>query len=144
MAMKTIYILFVSALLFAACSSSKEEIKLSSLDQKPCRSEKQINSPNEFTGETGDNLVLYQQSSLVYASLDIRTYCNAKISFDVEKNGDRIKLKVKNNNPTTDKCVCFTNVTASIENLEPGTYTILITNVAGNQLLTQGSIQVKE
>jgi hypothetical protein len=142
--MKTFYVLLVSSLLFAACSSSKEEIKLGSLDQKPCRSEKQLNSTDEFTGETADNLVLFQQSKLVYASMDIRTYCNAKISFDVDRNGDRIKLKVKNNNTATDKCVCFTNVTTSIENLEPGSYTILVTNGAGDQLLTQGSIQVKE
>ena len=142
--MKTFYILLVSSLLFAACSSSKEEISLGSLDQKPCRSEKQLNSANEFTGETADNLVLFQQSKLVYASMDIRTYCNAKISFDVEKNGDRIKLKVKNNNSATDNCVCFSNVTTAIQNLEPGTYTILVTNSAGDQLLTQGSIQVKE
>ena len=142
--MKTFYILLVSSLLFAACSSSKEGISLGSLDQKPCRSEKQLNSANEFTGETADNLVLFQQSKLVYASMDIRTYCNAKISFDVEKNGDRIKLKVKNNNSATDNCVCFSNVTTAIQNLEPGTYTILVTNSAGDQLLTQGSIQVKE
>ncbi len=142
--MKTFYALLVSSLLFAACSSSKEEIKLGSLDQKPCRSEKQLNSTDEFTGETADNLVLFQQSKLVYASMDIRTYCNAKISFGFERNGDRIKLKVKNNNTATDKCVCFTNVTTSIENLEPGSYTVLVTNGAGDQLLTQGSIQVKE
>ena len=142
--MKTFYALLVSSLLFAACSSSKEEVSLGSLEQKPCRSEKQLNSTDEFTGETADNLVLFQQSKLVYASMDIRTYCNAKISFDIERNGDRIKLKVKNNNTSTDKCVCFANVTTSIENLEPGSYTILVTNEAGDQLLTQGSIQVKE
>lgn len=137
-------LVIVSSLLFSACSSSKEEIKLGSLDQKPCRSEKQLNTSDEFTGETADNLVLFQQSGLIYASMDIRTYCNAKISFDVQKEGDRIKLKVKNNNTATDKCVCFTNVTTSIENLQPGSYTVLVTNAAGNQLLAQGSIQVKE
>lgn len=143
--MKIFYTLvMVSSLLLSACSSSKEEIKLGSLDQKPCRSEKQLNTTDEFTGETADNLVLFQQSSLVYASMDIRTFCNAKISFDVQKDGDRIKLKVRNNNTATDKCVCFTNVTTSIENLQPGYYTVLVTNAAGNQLLTQGSIQVKE
>lgn len=142
--MKIYYLLLISSLLFAACSSSKEEIMLGSLDQKPCRSEKQINSTDEFTGETADNLVLFQQSKDVYASMDIRAYCNAKISFDVEKNGDRIKLKVKNNSSAADKCVCFSNVTTSIKNLEPGSYTILVTNSEGNQLLTQGSIQVKE
>ncbi len=143
--MKIFYTLvIVSSLLLGACSSSKEGIKLGSLDQKPCRSEKQLNSADEFTGETADNLVLYQQSSLVYASMDIRTYCNAKISFDIQKEGDRIKLRVKNNNSATDKCVCFTNVTTTIENLQPGSYTVLVTNAAGNQLLAQGSILVKE
>lgn len=143
--MKIFYsIVIISSLLLSACSSSKEEIKLGSLDQKPCRSEKQLNTTDEFTGETADNLVLFQQSNLVYASMDIRTYCNAKISFDVQKDGDRIKLRVKNNNSAKDKCVCFTNVTTSIENLQPGSYTVLVTNAAGNQLLTQGSIQVKE
>jgi major membrane immunogen (membrane-anchored lipoprotein) len=143
--MKIFYTLvIVSSLLLGACSSSKEEIKLGSLDQKPCRSEKQLNSADEFTGETADNLVLFQQGNLVYASMDIRTYCNAKISFDIQKEGDRIKLRVKNNNIATDKCVCFTNVTTSIENLQPGSYTVLVTNAAGNQLLTQRSLQVKE
>lgn len=143
--MKIFYtIIIVSSLFLSACSSSKQEIKLGTLDQKPCRSEKQLNTTDEFTGETADNLVLFQQSSLVYASMDIRTYCNAKISFDVQKDGDRIKLRVKNNNTATDKCVCFSNVTTSIENLDPGSYTVLVTNAAGNQLLTQGSIQVKE
>jgi hypothetical protein len=142
--MKNLYMVLLSAFIFAACSSSKQEIKLGSLDQKPCRNEKQLNTANEFTGETADNLVLYQQSSQVYASVDVRTYCNAKISFDVQKDGDRIKLKVKNNNTSIDKCVCFTNVTTSIENLEPGSYTVLITNGAGDQLLTQGTIEVKE
>ena len=143
--MKIFYVIaIVFSLLIAACSSSKEEIKLGSLDQKPCRNEKQLNTTDEFNGETADNLVVFQQSNAVYASMDIRTYCNAKISFDIERNGDKIKLKVKNNNASTDKCVCFTNVTTSIENLEPGSYTVLITNGAGDQLLTQGSIQVKE
>ncbi len=143
--MKIFYVIaIVSSLLLAACSSSKEEVKLGSLDQKPCRNEKQLNTTDEFNGETADNLVVFKQGKAVYASMDIRTYCNAKISFDIERNGDRIKLKVKNNNASMDKCVCFTNVTTSIENLEPGSYTVLVTNAAGDQLLTQGSIQVKE
>jgi hypothetical protein len=138
-----IYFLFVSALLFAACSSSKQ-LELTSLDQKPCRSEKQLTDKNEFTGETAENLTLFQQSDLVYASMDLRTHCNSKISFDVEKDGDRVKLKVKNNNTSTDDCVCISNVSTSVKNLAPGTYNFLITNSNGSQLLAQESVTVTE
>lgn len=141
--MKKLYFVFAAAFLFSACSSSKK-LELTSLDQKPCRSEVQLTDKNEFIGETAENLTLFQQGSLVYASMDLRAYCNAKISFDVEKDGDRIKLKVKNNNSASDDCVCISNVTTSVKNLTAGTYNFLITNSDGTQLLAQESLNVTE
>jgi hypothetical protein len=139
--MKNLFLL-IAAFGFISCSAS-EEIQFNSLDQRECRSEMQISDQNQFLGETAENLTLYQQGNLIFASMDVRMLCNAKITFDIERNESRIKLKMKNSSASNDDCTCISNVTTSFKNLEAGTYTVMITNSAGSQLLAQSDITVQ-
>ena len=137
------FLLFSLALLFLAGCSATKEIESASLTQAPCRSETEIKDPNEFVSETAENLLVYQQGDLLFASMDVRTYCNARITFDVERKDERLMLKLRNSNSATDDCVCITNVTASLKNVESGDYTVMVTNASGNQLLAQTAASVK-
>jgi len=136
-------LLLLTALIFTACSGSKE-LEFGSLNQNPCKNETKLNNPAEFTGETVENLAVYQQGDQVFASMDVRTYCNAKIAFDAERNEKQIRLKIRNEGQQSGDCVCITTVTTSLKNVGEGTYDIMITNRNGNQLLSQKSITVKE
>lgn len=131
-----------SMLLLSACSTSKE-IETASLNQMPCRNETQLNDQKEFIGETAENLNVYQQGELVFATMDVRTYCNGKITFDVERKDQQLFLKLRNSSGMTDDCVCIANVTTSFKNIEPGDYTVLVTNETGNQLLQQTTATIK-
>jgi hypothetical protein len=136
-------LLLLTALVFIGCSGSKE-IEFGSLNQDPCKNEVKLNSPGEFVGETVENLTVYQQGDQVYASMEVRTYCNARINFDVERNENEIRLKLFNEGAQSGDCVCIMNVTTSMKNIDEGTYNVLVTNRAGNQLLATKNVTVKE
>ncbi len=139
--MKYLY-LIITAFLLSACAGSK--IEFSSLNQDPCKNETKLNNPGEFLGETVENLTVYQQGDQLYASMQVRTYCTARINFDVDKGETLIRLKLFNAGPAAGDCVCLTNVTTSLKNVEEGTYNVQITNKDGNRLLAQTSVTVKE
>lgn len=140
--MRYFLVLFTAAVLFSACSATKE-IETASLNQMPCRNETPLDDPKEFVAETVENLSVYQQGELVFASMDVRTYCNANIVFDVERKDQQIMLKMRNASNNTDNCVCIASVTTSLKNIESGDYTFVVTNNTGYQLLSQTSASVK-
>lgn len=140
--MRSIFLLIAAALLFSACSS--QELMLTNINQQPCRNEAELNNSSEFVGETAENLMVYQQGEQVFASMDVRTYCSARISFDVVEKDDNIWLKLRNNNTMTDDCVCIMNVTASVAGLSDGTYQVMVTNSTGETLLAQQTIVVTD
>ena len=92
---KFIFSFLVTALLIAGCSSTKE-ITTSSVSQADCQNEKKINNSNEFVSETADNLDVVQKGDIITATLDIETYCNAQLTFDVQQKENEIWLKLKN------------------------------------------------
>ncbi|MEO8399867.1 MAG: hypothetical protein ABI550_08655 [Ignavibacteriaceae bacterium] len=140
--MKKIWAFFAAGLLIAGCASTKE-METTSIKQSDCRNETTIKDSKEFVSETGDNLSVYQEGDLVYASVDIKTYCNAQISFDTEVKDNELRLKLKNTSGLKDTCVCIKNVSATLKNVAPKDYKIFVTNQAGNQLLTQTTFTVK-
>jgi hypothetical protein len=139
--MRNLCIVLFSSILLYACAGSKD-VQLGSVNQEPCREQADVTEKNVFTGESVENLNVFQQGSAVYASMDVRTECNANVAFDMERNDDQIKLKIRNSSSNAD-CVCIKKVTTSIAGLEEGDYKVTVTNAA-NQLLAQGQISVKE
>lgn len=135
--------LLITALILASCAGSKQ-VEFSSLTQDPCKNETTLKSAGEFVGETVENLTVYQQGDQVYASMEVRTYCNARINFDVEKAEGLIRLKLFNAGPQTGDCACIVNVTTSMKNIGEGNYNVQVTNRAGNMLLAQKSLTVTE
>jgi hypothetical protein len=140
--MKTVLIL-LTALVLIGCSGSKE-LEFASLNQDPCKNEVKLNNPNEFVGETVENLTVYQQGDQVYAAMEVRTYCNARINFDVEQVEKEIRLKLFNEGAQSGDCVCIVNVSTSLKNVEEGTYNVLVTNRSGNQLLATRTVTVRD
>ncbi len=132
--MRKLLILLFTSLLLAACSSTKE-LQFTSLNQQQCTNETTLNSPGEFTGETVGGMDVYKQGESVYVSMDIRTYCNARIVFDLAQKGNQILLKLRNAMNEKDNCVCVKNVTTSFKNLSPGTYDIMVTDAGGYTVL---------
>ena len=134
--------LFAAGILLAGCSSTKE-ITTSSLTQGDCKNQKTISNPNEFVSETAQNLDVFQKGDLITATVDVETYCNAQLSFDVVKKENEIWLKLKNTSGVKDECVCTKNVSISLANVEPGDYTIFVTNLSGSQLLSKTTFTAK-
>ncbi len=139
---KFIFSFLVTALLIAGCSSTKE-ITTSSVSQADCQNEKKINNSNEFVSETADNLDVVQKGDIITATLDIETYCNAQLTFDVQQKENEIWLKLKNTSGLKDECVCTKKTSISLVNVEPADYKIMVTNQSGNQLLAQTTFTVK-
>ncbi len=137
-----ILLLISAGLILMSCSSTKE-ITTSSFTQSECRNEKTINNSNEFVSETAENLNVFQSGDLVTAAVDIETYCNAQLSFDVTKKDNELWLKLNNSSGVKDSCVCIKNVAIALQNVEPMDYKIFVTNRSGNQLLTQTTFTVK-
>jgi hypothetical protein len=140
--MRYFTVVILAAILFSACSSTKQ-IERVSINQAPCANEEQITDPKTFTGETADNLQVYQQGDVFFATMNVRTYCNAKIDVNVEVSGDQLRLKLNRTEQGDNTCVCNINVTTSYKNIEPGNYTVMVMNAAGSQVLAQQDILIK-
>jgi hypothetical protein len=136
------FLLFITAVILTGCSSSK--VELGSLNQDPCKNEVKLNNPKEFVGETVENLTVYQQGEQIMASMDVRTYCNSNINFDIDKTEKQIKLKLFNEGPQSSDCVCIKTVTTAINNIDEGSYDLIVTNRAGDQLLATKPVNVKD
>lgn len=134
--MRYFSLVLFTALLFAACSGQKE-LQMGRVDQDPCRNETQLNDPGEFTGETVENLTVYQQGDMVFATMDVRTLCNSRLTFEPKKENDMIVLRVKNNNSGSADCACISKVTTSFTNPGKGDYKVRVMNERGNLLLAE-------
>lgn len=136
-----LYLMFL-ALLFAACSGTKE-IQMGQLNQEPCKEQITIKDKGEFVGETVENLNVYQQGDNIMASMDVRTMCDARLSFEPQLNKKLILLKLRNNNVNGSKCVCFTKVTTTFSSPGSGDYKVRVMNAAGNVLLAEQTATIK-
>ena len=141
--MKYLLTVLVSSLLFAACSSGKM-VSMDPVRFDPCTDQADLTANNVFTGETVDNVIIDQQSGLVYVTMDVRSYCNAQLSMEMKQSENQIILMVKNSNTATDNCVCVKRARTAFRNLEPGTYDLRITDQTGSKLLGQESITIPE
>lgn len=130
-------IIFAAALAFiTGCSSQKEFVK-SPANVTPCSNETKIKI-SDFYGETADKLEAFQSGNALMVSFELKTMCNSKIDYDVEKAGQTVKIKIRNLEPQKAECVCTKTFAVDIKDLlEPGTYTVLVTNDTGYQLLAQ-------
>ncbi len=141
--MKYLLTILFTSLLFAACSSSK----MASMDPArfdPCTEQSDLASSNVYTGETVDNVVIDQQSGLVYVTMDVRSYCNSSLNMDMQQNENQIMLMVSNTNTATDNCVCIKKARTAFRDLAPGTYDLRITDKTGHKILDQESITIPE
>lgn len=141
--MKYLLTVLLSALLFAACSSSKE-IAMDPVRFDPCTQQTDLTSSDVYTGETVDNVVVDQQSGIVFVTMDVRTYCNSALNMDMAQNEKLITLKVSNTNSASDNCVCIKKARTAFRNLAAGTYELRITDKTGHKLLAQESITIPE
>ena len=141
--MKYLLTILLSSLLFAACSSSKM-VSMDPVRFDPCTQQADLTSSDIYTGETVDNVVIDQQSKLVYVTMDVRTYCNSALSMDMTQNENQITLKVSNTNSASDNCVCIKKARTAFRDLAPGTYELRITDRTGHKLLDQESITIPE
>lgn len=135
-------IILLTALLLSSCAGSMMELGF--VTQDPCRDQTALKDSGEFLGETVDKLMVSQQGDLVLASMEVRTFCNAKINFEVERSENLIRLKLYNEGPSSADCVCMTMVRSSLKNVEEGTYNVQVVNKNGSRLLAQTTVTVTE
>ena len=127
--------------LLAACGTTRT-IEFASLNQTPCKDEITIGNPKEFTGETVNELKLFQQEKILFASMAVKTYCTGKIIFSAEIKNSQIKLFLQNSSRLKEDCVCTIIVTVSLKNIEPGDYSIMVLNEKGDKLLAASKVTV--
>lgn len=138
--MRNIAIVFFSSILLFACSSSRD-MQLGNVSQEPCRNQAQVTDQNVFTGESVDNLNVFQQGKAVYATMDVRTTCDANVAFNLVQNEGQIRLQLRGGNTSGD-CVCIKKVTTTINDVEEGSYKVTVIN-SNNQLLAQKEVTVR-
>ncbi len=122
--------------LLAGCSSHKEFVK-SQANVTPCSNEVKTKI-SDFYGESVDKLNAFQSGSALMVSFELKTMCNSNIDYDVQVTGQTVKLKIKNLEAQKAECVCTKNFAVELKDLlEPGTYTVVVTNDTGYQMLAQ-------
>lgn len=141
--MKHILFIIASSIIFFSCAPSKE-LEISTFEQKPCHSEERLRNEADFTSETVENLLVFRQDGEVHVSMDVRGYCGSKYEFDIERQSDRIKVRLINENMQRSLCICTSNITASFSLIGEGEYLFMVTDIEGTQLLAQKSIILKE
>lgn len=140
--MRNLFIVLLSSVLIYACSGTKDAM-LGTLSQEPCRNESKITEENVFTGESVENLKVFQQGSNIYAVMDVRTTCNTKLAADLGKKEGQFRLKLINTSNQTADCVCISTVSVPITDVEEGNYKVTVVN-SQNQLLAQQDIWVED
>lgn len=139
--MRYLLVLFAFSVLFVACSSKVAEISM--VNQSACKEEAKLDSQNKFYGETVNNFTLNNQGGVIFAQMDVRTYCNATLSFKIDKQDRVVKIRISNTNSNKPDCVCLVNTQTSIKNLPAGDYSFIVTNEAGDKLLAEQKFSVK-
>lgn len=134
--MKKLILAAAVVTLLAGCSSQKEFVK-SPANLSPCRNQIQVKA-NEYFGETAENLDAYQTDKGVTVSFAVKTACTSNLDYDIQNANGLVKVRLKNLGAQTTDCVCTKDFTVALNDLlEPGTYTIMITNDNGYQMLAQ-------
>ena len=141
--MKYFAIVLFSSLMLAACSSSKM-VSMDPVQFEQCTQQSDLTGTDVYTGETVDNVIINQQTGLVYVTMDVRTYCNSALSMDVKQDANKIMLMLSNTNTGTDNCVCVKKARTALRDLAPGTYNLQITDKTGYRLLHQESVTIPE
>ncbi len=141
--MKYLLTILFTSLLFAACSSSKT-VTMDPARFDPCTEQSDLGTNAVFTGETVNNVVVDQQSGLVYVTMDVRTYCNSALNMDMQQKENQITLMVSNTNSASDNCVCIKKARTAFRDLAPGTYDLKIMDKTGHKLLDQESVTIPE
>jgi len=137
--MKYLLTILLSSILFAACSSSKM-ITMDPVHFDPCTEQADLVSGDVYTGETVDNLVIDQQSGIVFVNMDVRTYCNSDLSLNMKQKENQIIMMLTNSNTEADDCVCTKKARTSLRDLASGTYDLRITDNTGYKLLEQKDV----
>ena len=152
--MKYLIILFLSSVMFLACSNPKVA-KLTSVEQDQCQNEQEIVNKENFAGMTVEGLIFDIKKdaatddpevtkNVVIAAMQVRSYCNAKIAFDIDEEYNEIFLRLRNANDQEDDCVCEKQVRVEITDLVPATYNVKVTDATGRQLLADGQFTVAQ
>ena len=137
----SIVLLLILSGIINSCSGTIE-IPYNSVEQKPCFDEKTLLNIENFPGILVDSLSASQSQNLISVSMIIKTYCGAQMTFNIEKNEDRINLHLYNANHETDNCVCPRKLSVSFNKTEPGFYNLILTNLSGTQLFGQLGINI--
>jgi hypothetical protein len=110
----------------------------------PCTEQANLTSKDVFTGETVNNVAIDQQGSVVFLTMDVRTYCNSQLTSEMKQSESQVTLMLSNSNTATDDCVCIKKARTSFRDMAPGTYTLKITDKTGYKLLDQKTITIPE
>lgn len=140
--MKKGLILFFASILLIGCGSSLKVAEFVSTTQAPCRDDKILNDPNEFTSETVENIKANVTGDMLTLTYDARVYCNSILATSFSVSGSTISLRLRNTEAQKVDCVCNMTVTTVIKNLEKGNYTVNISNYNGGLLLGQVAVTV--
>lgn len=141
--MKYFILVLFSSLIIAGCSSSKM-VSMDPVTYDPCTEQANLTSKDVFTGETVNNVAIDQQGSVVFLTMDVRTYCNSQLTSEMKQSESQVTLMLSNSNTATDDCVCIKKARTSFRDMAPGTYTLKITDKTGYKLLDQKTITIPE
>ncbi len=134
--------IILCAISFYACSRLRT-IELTSLSQSPCKDEALVSAASEFADDSVSNLEVFQKEKNITASMEVTTFSNSRITFDIDNKGSRIRLKLRNFSNRTGGYVCKVIVTTSFKILEDGNYNVLVTNEDGKKTLASTEVEVK-
>ena len=135
------YIVLILAAILYSCSSTKI-IELTSLTQTPCKNLIQINNPKAFV-DSVESLKVFQKDKDIVASMEVRTLSSSRFSFDVERKGSHIKLKMKEISDKEGNYVGIMNVTASFHSFDTGNLKVDVTDITGKKILASSEVEVK-
>ncbi len=135
------FIILIFAVVLYSCSSTKI-IELNSLSQTPCKDLIQIKNPKAFV-DSIESLKVFQKDKDIVASIEVRALSSSRISFDVERKGSHIKLKMKDISDKEGNYTGTMNVTASFHSFDTGNLKVDVTDISGKKVLASAEVEVK-
>ncbi len=135
------YIVLILAAILYSCSSTKI-IELTSLSQTPCKEVTLIKNPKEFI-DSVESLKVFQKDNNIVASMEVKTLSSSRFSFDVERKGSLIKLKMKDVSAKEGNYIGKMNVTASFKAFDTGSFKVDVTDIIGKKILASTEVEVK-
>ncbi|MCL5030422.1 MAG: hypothetical protein M1480_15530 [Bacteroidetes bacterium] len=135
------YIILILAAILYSCSSTKI-IELTALSQTPCKDVTLIKNPKTFI-DSVESLKVFQKDNNIVASMEVKALSSSRFSFDVERKGSHIKLKMKDISDKEGDYVGIMNVTASFRSFDTGKFKIDVTDITGKKILASTEVEVK-